>query len=88
MSQVRDGQDASYISIVNGLLKYEDSNVEYYSESDPLKRIMTHPNASDFKERMELTYKGWSNPYKEAYYWIKGELLDIKGINDALLGRE
>ncbi len=35
-----------------------------------------------------MTYKCWTNPYKEAYLWIKGELLDLKGIYEALLGRE
>lgn len=28
------------------------------------------------------------NPYKDAYFWFKGELLDIKSIADALAGRE
>jgi septal ring factor EnvC (AmiA/AmiB activator) len=28
------------------------------------------------------------NPYKEAYYWLKGELLDLKGLQYAISGRE
>ena len=28
------------------------------------------------------------NPFKEAYYWLKGELLDLKGLKSALEGRE
>ena len=32
MMQVRDLQDASYITIMNGLMRYEDNNLEYYSE--------------------------------------------------------
>lgn len=40
------------------------------------------------KEKMENTYKQWKNPYKDAYIWLKGELLDIKGIADAIAGRE
>ena len=49
---------------------------------------MTHPSNSDFKEKFDSTFKLWKNPFKDAYYWLKGELLDIKGINDALAGRE
>lgn len=49
---------------------------------------MTHPSNSDFKEKFDTTFKQWKNPFKDAYYWLKGELLDIKGINDALAGRE
>jgi len=40
------------------------------------------------KEKIDHTFKKWKNPYKDAYYWLKGELLDLKGINEALLGRE
>ena len=40
------------------------------------------------KKKINSTFKRWKNPYKDAYYWLKGELLDLKGINEALLGRE
>ena len=70
------------------MMKYEDQNVDYYSESDASKRILTNPNLNDMKERMDETYRGWKNPYKDAYLWLKGELLDLRGINEALLGRE
>jgi len=62
--------------------------VEYYSDSDLTKRIITHPSAGDMKERVENTSKGWKNPYKDIYIWLKGELLDLKGMNDAIQGRE
>jgi hypothetical protein len=54
--------------------------VEYYSDSDLTKRILTHPSAGDMKERVDNTHKGWKNSYKEMYIWLKGELLDIKGV--------
>jgi len=49
---------------------------------------MTHPSAGDMKERIENTCKAWKNPYRDIYIWLKGELLDIKGIQDAIIGRE
>lgn len=88
MIQVKDASDASYKSIVGSLIKYEDNNIEYYSDSDLTKRTLTHPSVGDMKEKMDNTYRGWKNPYKDAYYWLKGELLDLRGINEALLGRE
>lgn len=36
----------------------------------------------------EASLKNLKNPYRDAYYWLKGELLDIKGMNEALMGRE
>lgn len=84
----RDALDLNYKALINNLMRYEDTNIEYYSDSDLTKRIVTHPEVGDFKEKIESTQKGWTNPYRDAYIWIKGELLDIKGISDALIGRE
>lgn len=89
MIQIRDAQDSSQKQIVNLLMKYEDNNLEYYTESDLTKRHMTNPgHRTDFKEQADGAFKQCKNPYRDAYYWIKGELLDIKGMNEALQGRE
>jgi hypothetical protein len=78
----------NYKLIIGSLMKYEDQNMDYYSDSDMSKRLLTNPQIGEMKERMDETYRGWKNPFKDAYYWLKGELLDLKGINEALLGRE
>lgn len=88
MIKSRDEQDILYKSIVSQLSKYEDNNIEYYTDSDLTKRVLTHPQIGDLKEKMDATYEGWKNPYKDAYIWLKGELIDIKGIIDAINGRE
>lgn len=62
--------------------------MEYYSDSDLTKRILTHPSAGDMKDKVDATSKNWKNSYKDLYIWLKGELLDIKGIMDAIQGRE
>ena len=69
-------------------MKYEDNNVEYYAESDLTKRVLSNPGVGDMKENIDNTHKAWKNPFRDAYYWLKGELLDLKGLNEALLGRE
>jgi hypothetical protein len=74
--------------MVTSLLKYEDNNLEYYSDADRDKRNLTNPAKGDFKEMSDASLKNLKNPYRDAYYWLKGELLDIKGMNEALLGRE
>ena len=88
MIKTRENQDKNYKALVTNLMKYEDNNTEYYSDSDLTKRICTHPSAGDMKERMDQTASGWRNPYKDMYLWLKGELLDIKGISDAIQGRD
>ena len=69
-------------------MRYEDNNLEYYTDADVTKRIFTHPDSGDMKKRMEDYKSEWKNPYKDTYIWLKGELLDAKGMADALAGRE
>lgn len=69
-------------------MKFEDVGIAYYSDTDYDKRILTHPDSSDLKEKIEEQSKKFRNPYYDAYLWLKGELLDIQGMYDALLGRE
>jgi hypothetical protein len=84
----RDALDQNYKTLFNNLMRYEDINIEYYADSDPMKRVTTHAEVGDFKEKIDSTYKVWKNPYRDAYIWLKGELLDIKGMADALAGRD
>jgi uncharacterized protein YukJ len=85
----REGTNKCYQDIVNALSRYEDNNVDYYSENDVTKRILTNPiTGSEFTEKYNSQIKSLKNPFKEAYYWFKGELLDLKGLHEALIGRE
>ena len=43
MSAVRDIQNASYITTVQGLIKYEDNNIEYVTDADSSKKILASP---------------------------------------------
>lgn len=73
---------------MNELIKYEDIGIAYYSDQDPSKKTLTHPDSEDIKERIEKSSRKWKNPYREAYLWLKGEFLDVSGMYDALQGRE
>lgn len=69
-------------------MKYEDVGVAYYSDQDYEKRILTHPNSDDLKDRITQNTNRTKNPYREAYLWLKGEFLDVQGMYDCLQGRE
>lgn len=69
-------------------MSYEDTNVDFYSESKESERLFSHPDLADLKANLELTYSGFRNPFRDSYLWLKGELLDLAGLNDALLGRD
>ena len=49
---------------------------------------MTHPTASELSNNIDETIKAWKNPFREAWLWIKGELLDVRGMMDAMNGCE
>lgn len=49
---------------------------------------MTHPTASELTTNIDETIKSWKNPFREAWIWIKGELLDVRGMMDAMNGRD
>lgn len=69
-------------------MKYEDIGLAYYSDQDYNKRILTHPNCEDLKEKVHKNLVKTKNPYRDAYIWIKGEFLDVQGMYDAIQGRE
>ncbi len=57
MIQIKDSADVNYKLIIGSLMKYEDQNVDYYSESDMNKRVLTNPGTGDIKERVDDTYR-------------------------------
>lgn len=88
MVAVRDKQDKSQSELMSHLMKYEDVAIAYYSDQDYNKRTLTNPAADDLKERITTDTQKIKNPYRDAYLWLKGELLDVQGMYDSLVGRE
>jgi len=72
--------------IIDQLSQFEEGNVEYYGESNQSKKLLNNPNNGDLKSMVDE--QAINNPFKDIYIWIKGELLDLQGINDALQGRD
>ena len=87
MMKHQEALTSNYKAMIDQLIKYEELNIEYYSEADLTKRILTHPSSGDVAERIESSQGNWSSTFKDAYIWIKGELLDIRGMHDAIEGR-
>jgi hypothetical protein len=86
--EVRDKHDLNQSGLMYSLMKYEDIATAYYSDQDYNKRILTHPNCEDLKDRVSANVKKTKNPYRDAYLWLKGEFLDVQGMYDSLQGRE
>jgi hypothetical protein len=80
-----DKMQKSYLNVYKAFMKYEDIAVDYFASSDIEKRTLTHPAAAAIDQQVLDAYGPFKfkNPYREAYVWIKGELLDTKGMLDA-----
>jgi hypothetical protein len=70
------------------MMAYEDSALEFFSDNRMEERILTHPKAGDLKEKVQTAMANYKNPFAETAIWIKGEMLDIQGMIDAMRGRE
>ena len=69
-------------------MKYEEIAVDYFSDCDVNERTLTKTEAGDVKQNVIETFGNIKNPYRESLVWLMGEQLDMKGMLDALVGRE
>jgi hypothetical protein len=77
-----------YSSVYKQFMQFEDIAVEYFSDNKSDRRILTNVVAGDMNEKLTNTISCYKSPFAEASLWIKGEMLDIQGMIDAIKGRE
>jgi len=77
-----------YGSVYKQFMSYEETAVEFFSDNKADKRILTHADIGDFPTKLKDTLACYKSPFAEAALWIKGEMLDIQGMIDAIKGRE
>ena len=67
--------------VLMGLLdKYEDLNMNCYTENSADKMVLNNPDQKQLKDQMEHMVDNQKNPFDEMYHWCKGEIYDIKTI--------
>lgn len=77
-----------YASVYRQFMQYEETAIEFFADNDQKKKILTNELAGDFDQKLKDTTSGYKSPFAEAALWIKGEMLDIQGMIDAVKGRE
>lgn len=77
-----------YKALYTVMMQYETSALEYFSENDMNARVLTHPKAGSLEEDLTNFSTAFKNPFLEAAVWIKGEMLDIAGMLNAMKGRD
>jgi hypothetical protein len=69
-------------------MAFEDIAVDYFGDGMQMQRILTNSNVGDLRSKIKDTVACYKSPFAEAAIWIKGEMLDIQGMIDAMKGRE
>lgn len=88
MIKPTDERYAQSKSIIEELIKYEQNNTDFYSGQVEEEKLFAKGDMEEVKQTVENSYSLYRNPFRDAYYWLKGELLDLHGLNDALTGRD
>jgi hypothetical protein len=91
LSAFRDCKTQSIVNtkVLMGLFdKYEDLNMNCYTESAPDRLVLNNPDAKGLKEQAEHMVNNQKNPFDEMYHWCKGEIYDIKAIMAAINQKE
>lgn len=82
-----DASHAHYKKIYINLMAFEDMCIDFYSDGDRTKRILSHPIAQELPTKITENIEKWRNPFKEAWLGLRRELLDIKSMMNAMNGR-
>lgn len=61
--------------------------IDAYADGDRTKRQLSHPIAQDLDANITENIEKWRNPFNEAWMALRGEVLDLKAMMNAMQGR-
>lgn len=70
-------QNEHYRDIGIMLERYEQNIMQEYCENDISKNVMT-----EYRDLFHTLPEKLTNPIKDFFYWIKGEIYDLQALND------
>jgi len=68
--------------------KYEDLNINCYTDNNPDKLVLNNQEQKQLKEQMEHMNDNQKNSFDQMYHWCKGEIYDIKAVVNAIAAKE
>ena len=63
-------------TLFNKLTEYEQTGVDFYTNNDKKKCVLTNPN-HEYETMMEHMPQRLGNPYTQIIEWIKREIYDL-----------
>ena len=65
------------------LHEFESTGIDFYSDSNPKKRVVTHPSGEPEKT-VDSIANDMGNPYKLIQDWINVEIYDLIGLKESI----
>ena len=80
-------------TIVNSFARYEERNFAYISDRPEmtvkaLQRMIIGGQQNELMKDFAKTSEQMQNPFTQIFYWVKGQVADIKAMRDALVSRD
>lgn len=67
----------------NKLTEYEHTGIDFYSNTDKSKCVLSHPS-HEYEAMMENLPKKLGNPYTQIIEWIRREIYDLEGLQESI----
>jgi hypothetical protein len=85
---IKQRHNASFGSLINLLVKYEEETITTYADSNANKLVVGDINDQELKEKAEALQTQLKNPFTEFFNWVRGECDDIEALYEAVKGRD
>lgn len=63
MAAIKTRQDKGHLAVFNGLARFEEVGVDYYSENNESARILKHESRAELWERLKESENKWKNSF-------------------------
>ena len=70
-------------SLFNKLIEYEQTGVDFYTNTDKKQCVLSHPS-HEYETMMEGLTQKLGNPYNQIIEWIKREIYDLEGLQESI----
>lgn len=80
MMRNKQQQMQSYQDFHTSMERYENFNLQNYSEMQADKLVITNPDNMELKVKLQELSGNLQNPYIDLFHWSKGEIFDLQAV--------
>ena len=86
---IKEQEVTYYKEFVDFLIKYEDINLRKQTADDPFTSLMLEAKTNtSFKDTLSTSLQQMRNPFIHVRNWVKGEIMDLDALLQAILRKE